>query len=99
MDEQAFKEAVWSVDRHNFRPGDALDAFERAKVKDADPATTQGAVEALEHVANWKEFYDRNVGAWDESQYGRLTIGSYARSVLASAAPPRKLASPEREET
>lgn len=51
VDEQAFKEAVWSIDRSSFRPGDALDAFERAKVKGAEPSTTQEAVKALREIA------------------------------------------------
>jgi hypothetical protein len=41
---QQFKEAVWAVERENFRPGDALNALERAKV-DIDPAEQlRGAV-------------------------------------------------------
>lgn len=35
IDVVRFKEAVWAVDRHNFRPGDALDALERAAVTEA----------------------------------------------------------------
>jgi hypothetical protein len=56
----AAREKAARIDRSDFRPGDALGAFERAKVNDADPTTTQGAVaderqriiERLLHAAN-----------------------------------------------
>jgi hypothetical protein len=32
VDVQRFKDAVWAVERENFRPGDALHALDRAKV-------------------------------------------------------------------
>lgn len=48
VDAQRFREAVWAVERENFRPGDALDALERAKV-DVDPASQlRGAVSRSE---------------------------------------------------
>jgi hypothetical protein len=40
------------------------------------------AEEALQNIASWKDFYDRNVGAWDEDRYGHLTISAYARLTL-----------------
>lgn len=39
VDVQRFKEAVWAVERENFRPGNALDALERAIVSDASDIT------------------------------------------------------------
>lgn len=32
VDVQQFKEAVWAVERENFRPGNALDALDRATI-------------------------------------------------------------------
>jgi hypothetical protein len=66
-----FQRAVWSVERGNFRPGDALAALEAAKV-DADFATAQGAVGALREMleasadlASWVEYDpDGMLGRW-----------------------------------
>lgn len=43
------------------------------------------AVEALRKLEHgWKDFYDRNVGAWDVNTHGPLTLGNYVRSVVGS---------------
>jgi hypothetical protein len=65
VDVQRFKEAVWGVERENFRPGDALNALERAKV---EPPLTPGAVDVLreieERAAEFEKFGVLMAPAW-----------------------------------
>jgi hypothetical protein len=47
IDVERFNEAVWAVERENFRPGDALAALDRARVDASDWPLTPDDLDAL----------------------------------------------------
>jgi hypothetical protein len=71
VDVQRFKEAVWAVERENFRPGDALNAFDRAVVVVAD-AERARVVAEIRAMADDQDY--ATMCSW-RSLAGRLAAG------------------------